>query len=132
VGFRRLRDYMERAARDPSYKPGFVGRAYVLFAIENSGLFLLMFRSALLDSKNPTLQKERGNTFSFLSQSRDVKLENPTLEQLGALTAGWAMVHGFAMLYIHGNLNRVLRYAPPGTEPLDLLQAAISARALST
>src|ERR1700728_1198066 len=98
VGFRRLRDYMERAAREPSYMPWFLARAYVLFAIENPELFSLMFRSQILDPKNPTLQHERAETFARLSQTSDFAVENLTLAQLGALTAGWSIAHGFAML----------------------------------
>jgi AcrR family transcriptional regulator len=124
VGFKRLRDYMERAGREPSYKPWFVARAYVLFAIENSELFLLMFRSHILDPKNPTLQQERVDTFSHLSQASDIKLEDLTLAQLGALTAGWSIAHGFATLYIDGPIKRILKHAPPDTELFDLLEAA--------
>ena len=131
VGFKRLRDYMERAARDPSYMPWFLARAYVLFAIENSELFLLMFRSQILDPKNPTLQQERIETFSRLSQASDIVLENLTLAQLGALTAGWSIAHGFAMLYIDGPIKRLLKHAPPDTELFDLLQAAYATLAHS-
>ena len=131
VGFKRLREYMERAAREPSYKPWFVARAYVLFAIENPELFLLMFRSQILDPKNSTLQQERIETFSHLSQASDIKLENLTLEQLGAMTAGWSIAHGFAMLYIDGPIKRILRHAPPNTELFDLLQAAYATLAHS-
>jgi AcrR family transcriptional regulator len=131
VGFKRLRGYMERAARDPLYKPWFIARAYVLFAIENPELFLLMFRSHILDSKNPTLQQERVDTFSHLSQASAIKLEHLTLAQLGELTAGWSIAHGFAMLYIDGPIKRILKHAPPDTDPFDLLKAAYAALANS-
>jgi AcrR family transcriptional regulator len=130
-GFGRLRESMQRATRDPSYMPWFVGRAYVLFAIENSELFLLMFRSRILDTKNPTLQQERVATFSHLAQASDIKLENLTLAQLGALTAGWSIAHGFAMLYIDGPIKRILKHAPPNTELFDLLQATYATLAHS-
>jgi AcrR family transcriptional regulator len=130
-GFRRLRDSMQHATRDASYMPWFVARAYVLFAIENSELFLLMFRSRTLDSKNPTLQQERVATFSHLSQASDIKLEDLTLAQLGALTAGWSIAHGFAMLYIDGPIKRILKHAPPNTELFDLLQATYATLAHS-
>jgi AcrR family transcriptional regulator len=131
VGFKRLRDYMQAAARDPLYKPWFLARAYVSFAIENPELFLLMFRSQILDAKNHTLQQERVETFSHLSQASDIKLENLTLEQLGALTAGWSIAHGFAMLYIDGPIKRLLKHAPPNTELFDLLQATYATLAHS-
>ena len=131
VGFRRMRDYMERAAREPSYMPWFLARAYVLFAIENPELFLLMFRGQILDPKNPTLQHERAETFARLAQTSDVAVENLTLAQLGALTAGWSIAHGFAMLYIDGPIKRLLKHAPPDTELVDLLQASYAALAHS-
>ena len=131
IGFRRLHTYMERAAREPLYMPWFLARAYVLFAIENSELFLLMFRAPILDPKNPTLQQERIDTFSRLSQASDIKLENLTLEQLGFLTAGWSIAHGFAMLYIDGPIKRLLKHAPPNTELFDLLRAAYASLAQS-
>ena len=131
IGFRRLHTYMERAAREPLYMPWFLARAYVSFAIENSELFLLMFRSPILDPNNPTLQQERIDTFSRLSQASDIKLENLTLEQLGFLTAGWSIAHGFAMLYVDGPIKRLLKHAPPNTELFDLLQAAYASLAQS-
>jgi AcrR family transcriptional regulator len=131
VGFKRLGDYMERAAREPSYMPWFLARAYVLFAIENPELFLLMFRSQILDPKNSALQQERAQTFARLSQTSDAAMENLTLAQLGALTAGWSIAHGFAMLYIDGPIRRLLKHAPPGTELFDLLQAAYATLAHS-
>jgi AcrR family transcriptional regulator len=131
VGFKRLRDCMQAAAGEPLYKPWFLARAYVLFAIENSELFLLMFRSQSLDAKNPILQQERVDTFSHLSQASEIKLENLTLEQLGMLTAGWSIAHGFAMLYIDGPIKRLLKHAPPDTEMFDLLRAAYATLAHS-
>ena len=131
VGFRRLRSYMERATNEPLYKPWFSARAYVLFALENSELFLLMFRGPILDPKNATLQQERIETFSRLSQATDIKLDNLTLEQLGLLTAGWSIAHGFAMLYIDGPIKRLLKHSPPNTKLFDLLQAAYASLAQS-
>ena len=62
--------------------------------------------------------------FRSLAQTSDVAVENLTLAQLGALTAGWSIAHGFAMLYIDGPIKRLLKHAPPDTEMFDLLQAA--------
>src|ERR1700734_3655723 len=125
VGFRRFRGYVERGAAEPDRKPWFAARAYVSFAIDNPGVFLLMFRSENLDSRNSTLQQERASAFAVLTEARGVGDKKPTVEQLGALTASWALAHGFAMLYIDGRLKRLMNLAPPGMHPLDLLDAAL-------
>ena len=52
--------------------------------------------------------------------------KNPSLEELGRITAGWALAHGFAMLYIDGRLKRIFNQAPPGTGPLDLLDVTFA------
>jgi AcrR family transcriptional regulator len=127
VGFRRFRGYFERAAADPERKPWYGARAYVLFATENPGLFMLMFRSENLDSSNRTLEEERAAAFLSLARGSGVGDAKPTFEELGKLTASWALVHGFAMLLLDGRLKRLLAQAPTGTQPLDLLDAAFSA-----
>ena len=126
VGFRRFRTYVERAAAEPDRKPWFGARAYVSFAIDNPGVFLLMFRSENLDSRNTALQQERLSAYAVLTEARGVTDKKPTVEQLGELTASWALTHGFAMLYIDGRLKRLMNEAPPGMHPLDLLDAAFA------
>jgi AcrR family transcriptional regulator len=124
-GFRRLRDGIAQAATDARRKPWYVGRAYVSFAMENPGLFLLMFRSESLNGRNLELQQERAAAFAALAQARGVGAD-PSLAQLGALAASWSLVHGFALLYIDGRLKRLLAAAPAGTQPLELLDAAFA------
>lgn len=126
VGFRRFRAYVERAAVEPDRKPWFGARAYVSFAIDNPGVFLLMFRSENLDSRNSALQQERLSAFAVLTEARGITDKKPNVEQLGELTASWALTHGFAMLYIDGRLKRLMNEAPPGLHPLDLLDAAFA------
>lgn len=126
IGFRRFHSYVERAAAEPDRKPWYPARAYVSFAIDNPGVFLLMFRSENLDSRNSTLQQERISAFAVLTQARGVGDKIPTIEELGALTASWALTHGFAMLYIDGRLKRLMNLAPSGMHPLDLLDAAFA------
>jgi hypothetical protein len=83
-----------------------------------------MFRSENLDSRNTALQQERISAFAMLTETRGLTGKKPTVEQLGALAASWALAHGFAMLYIDGRLKRVMNEAPPGMQVLDLLDAA--------
>jgi AcrR family transcriptional regulator len=129
VGFRRFRAYMERAASEPDRKPWYAARAYVSFATENPGLFLIMFRSENLDSKNAALDEERVSAFATLARDSGIGDQKPSFEDLGKLTADWALVHGFAMLYIDGRLKRILAQAPAGTTPLDLLDVTFASRA---
>jgi len=126
VGFQRFRAYVERAAAEPDRKPWFGARAYVSFAIDNPGVFLLMFRSENLDSRNTALQQERLSAFAVLTEARGITNQKPTVGQLGELTASWALTHGFAMLYIDGRLKRLMNEAPPEMHPLDLLDAAFA------
>jgi AcrR family transcriptional regulator len=126
VGFRRFRAYLERAGAEPDRKPWYAARAYVSFAMENPGLFLIMFRSENLDAKNAALDEERVSAFASLVRDRGIGNKNPSLEELGTVTAGWALAHGFAMLYIDGRLKRIFNQAPPGTGPLDLLDVTFA------
>ena len=129
VGFRRFRTYMERAAAEPDRKPWHAARAYVSFAMENPGLFLIMFRSENLDSKSAALDEERVSAFAVLARDSGLGNKKPSFEELGQVTAAWALVHGFAMLYIDGRLKRIFAQAPAGTTPLDLLDVTYASRA---
>jgi hypothetical protein len=51
-------------------------------------------------------------------------LARPHKDTYHALTPGWSIAHGFAMLYLDGPVRRLLKHAPPNTELFDLLQAA--------
>jgi AcrR family transcriptional regulator len=129
IGFRRFRAYVARAAAEPDRKPWYAARAYVLFATENPGLFLIMFRSENLDSKNTALDEERVSAFAALARDSGIGDKQPSIEELGTLTAAWALAHGFAMLYIDGRLKRIFAQAPAGTTPLGLLDVTFASRA---
>jgi AcrR family transcriptional regulator len=126
IGFQRFHGYVERASAEANRKPWFAARAYVTFAMDNPGIFLLMFRSENLDSRNTALQQARISAFAVLTEARGIGDKKPTVDQLGALTASWALTHGFAMLHIDGRLKRLMNLAPPGMHPLDLLDAAFA------
>jgi hypothetical protein len=78
-----------------------------------------------LDSKNPALQAARKRGISVLAGTRGANMENPTLSQVGAMTANWALIHGLSLLLLTGRLGALVRVAPEGTTEMDLVESAI-------
>jgi hypothetical protein len=52
-------------------------------------------------------------------------VENPTLSQVGAMTANWALIHGLSLLLLTGRLGALVRMAPEGTTEMDVVESAI-------
>ncbi|UPG96060.1 TetR/AcrR family transcriptional regulator [Luteibacter aegosomatissinici] len=98
-------------------------RAYVAFGVENPALFQLMFQSDRLDNTNTHLIEARMRALGVLAGARAIPLENPTLDDLGKVVAGWSLVHGFTQLLLDRRLRGIERLAPEGTTPDDLLEA---------
>jgi AcrR family transcriptional regulator len=91
------------------------GRAYVAFAREKSGLFLLMFRSERLDFSRPALLEAAGGAARALRESagvgsglREEATGGTGRSDLARMVFEWSLVHGFAMLLIDGRLDGVL------------------------
>jgi hypothetical protein len=78
-----------------------------------------------LDSKNPALQAARKRGIFVLAGTRGANMENPTLSQVGAMTANWALIHGLSLLLLTGRLGTLVRIAPEGTTEMDLVESAI-------
>jgi hypothetical protein len=78
-----------------------------------------------LDSKNTALQAARRRGISILAGTRGANMENPTLSQVGAMTANWALIHGLSVLLSTGRLGTLVRIAPEGTTEMDLVESAI-------
>jgi len=89
-----------------------MGLAYLKFALEHRGMFLVMFRKDLIDPDNPTHQIAGSRSFAALDQAAQLYLErvNPgahgSAEQI-ALGA-WSLVHGAAHLVLDGKVARGL------------------------
>jgi AcrR family transcriptional regulator len=127
VGFLRLAK-MLRAAGNSVTARADTSRAYVAFAIENPQLYSLMFREDRLDARRPSLFEARSQTFTVLREVNGPPAglgDADALRQIGAMTATWALVHGFAILAIEKRLVRLLDMAPKGTSAMDLLDLAI-------
>jgi AcrR family transcriptional regulator len=94
------------------------GQAYVAFAREKPGLFLLMFRSERLDFARPALAEAARAASAALMRAAGAT--SATLEggdvrhALARMVFDWSLVHGFSMLLIDGRLDGVL--AVPGCE----------------
>jgi AcrR family transcriptional regulator len=87
---------------------------YVLFAIEHPSHYEVMWREDLYDSDDPALVEARERVFEVFYQS--VAAGTGGLESLqfrGAVAAAWSVVHGFATLWLSGNLTEFL-----GTDPV--------------
>jgi AcrR family transcriptional regulator len=125
-GLDRLSDDLIAAANKGGDTPLELAKAYIGFAKANPALFQLMSDPSRLDSKNSELQAARKRGISVLAGTRRVSMENPTLAQVGAMTANWALIHGLSLLLSTGRLGTLVRIAPEGTTEMNLIEAAIN------
>jgi AcrR family transcriptional regulator len=78
-----------------------VGVAYVRFALDEPGLFAVMFRSGLVDNDDPELISARAEALAPLRAGvRALGAADPT----AAAVANWGVVHGVATLALTGPL----------------------------
>nr|WP_238362364.1 TetR/AcrR family transcriptional regulator [Actinopolymorpha pittospori] len=130
-----------------------LARAYVGYALENRGMFELMFRHDLLDSERhpsdrPRLREstlpmfevtvglvvrcreERDATTGAGPRSRDADADDDPPAAVSA-AALWANLHGVAQLWNWGSLQLALDVGPDdgtaGREPLEELDQIIAA-----
>lgn len=109
-GYRLVR----RALADAAQRTGDfreVGVAYVTFARTHRAYFEVMYRPELYHADDPALVEAR--------EAASTTLYGPTTELTGdeasgvlAGIAAWSLVHGFATLWLNGNLDRVVRGDP--------------------
>jgi AcrR family transcriptional regulator len=125
-GLDRLSDNLIEAANRGGDSPLELAKTYIGFAKANPALFQLMSDPSRLDSKNPELQAARKRGISVLAGTRGANIENPSLVQVGAMTANWALIHGLSLLLSTGRLGTLIRIAPAGTTEMDLIEAAIN------
>ena len=102
TGFQRFTKVMEAVAEE-STKDTLrlaMGRAYVQFALEQPGLFRLMFSSQLRRDNRPALRMAADAAFETL---RHVTGSDTRPERIAAL-ASWTQVHGLAVLLLDGQI----------------------------
>ena len=101
-GFRELAAAMRAGVDDREPLIG-VGLAYVEFAMQNRGLFRLMFSTLLADrAKYPTLNDAANEAFGFLQQIVTGVEGGGLQEENPAMMAAWGPVHGLSALFIDG------------------------------
>lgn len=101
TGFQRFTTAMDAvAAAEPKNPMAAMGQTYVLFALENPGLFRLMFSPQLKKDGRPGLRMAADAAFDTL---RHVVGEDTSAGRIKALAA-WAKVHGLAILLLDGQI----------------------------
>ena len=96
-----------------------VGVAYVGFAVEHPAHFAVMFRPELYRPDDPELLAAKARTSESLYRGANpFAAPEPGPDPQEAALAAWSLVHGFATLWLSGNL--------PAGLPADPRQAARS------
>lgn len=102
TGFQRFTAAMEAvAAANPPDVLSAMGKTYVLFALDNRGLFRLMFSPQVRRDNRPGLRMAADAAFQTL---RQVSGGDGQTGRVAALAA-WAKVHGLAILLLDGQIS---------------------------
>lgn len=132
AGFRKFGAALAEAAASktsPSERMDAMGEAYVAFARDYPGMFLLMFRSERLDVARPALREAMDEAFAALTRGasarRGTSVQPPALALAADVVRAWALVHGFAMLMLDHRLDPVLAHLLEGADARDLLRAVL-------
>ncbi len=120
-GFELLGQALVDAIRDARKRAGFLeaGLAYIRFALSHPAHFDVMFRPDLYRGDDPKLTAARTATTRLLyGPAADTF---PDSDALKTGLAGWAFAHGFASLWVSGNLQRRV-----GDDPIAAARAVAS------
>lgn len=91
------------------------GAAYIAFALAHPGHFAVMLRPDLYHEDDPELMLARDEAFDILYSSAGNLIGLPSDADItGVVLAGWSLSHGFATLWLNGNLKDRL-----GPNPAD-------------
>jgi AcrR family transcriptional regulator len=110
IGFERFGEAIKaergKAAEDPESQMRAAGQGYVNFAAANRGIFRLMFSSTLLDWENKALRDAAEASFHQLEEIvRPMAGEAAGhTDRLALLKLVWCVVHGYAHLYLEGQM----------------------------
>jgi len=82
-----------------------LGVAYVRFALANSAAFEVMYRPHLLHTNDPKLldAQDAASRPLFVAMRHLADLD-PSIEPITAAIAAWSIVHGFATLWLNGDV----------------------------
>ncbi|GAJ27861.1 TetR/AcrR family transcriptional regulator [Acidomonas methanolica] len=128
IGFARLAQVMTTATSSPEFSPRrkFLegAQACIDFALRNPGLYRLMFSSDADKTADPALHAAAMSAFGLLlgvlEDGQKTGCFRPA--PIGAqAAAGWAQVHGLALLALNGQLLEEKVGAEPVRGALDVL-----------
>ncbi|MBJ7903965.1 TetR/AcrR family transcriptional regulator [Streptomyces sp. DSM 110735] len=117
----RVRDTLDSAADDPRERTEALARTYLRFALENPGMYELMFRHDVLESGHLGLRDTSLPLFGVLVELVGRVRPEADARQVGG--ALWANLHGLAQLWRWGSLQ--LATGDADFEPL--LRACLTA-----
>ncbi|MGV9427275.1 TetR/AcrR family transcriptional regulator [Streptomyces sp. NPDC003656] len=117
----RVRDTLDSAADDPRERTEALARTYLRFALENPGMYELMFRHDILESGHLGLRDTSLPLFGVLVEL--VGRVRPEADARQVAAALWANLHGLAQLWRWGSLQ--LATGDADFEPL--LRACLTA-----
>ena len=90
-----------------------LGVAYVRFALANPAAFQVMYRPHLLDAQDPDLVAAQVRATGPLFEAViELGAADPSFDPTAAAVAAWALVHGFATLWLDGDLPLTLGSDP--------------------
>jgi len=119
-----LTDAIGAAGEAPKARMQAMGRAYVGFARAHPALFALMFRSDRLDRARPALRE--AVEAARQAVAAHVRPSSPwPLWAAAQVTAGWALVHGFASLLLEGRLETTVAALPTPETVESLFEAVL-------
>ncbi|MGC4090952.1 MAG: WHG domain-containing protein [Polyangiaceae bacterium] len=112
LGYERLAEALTQAQQVRPLRAMRVAlaRSYVHFAYDNPALFELMFRHQLVDMTHPALVAATARAIRAIAG--DTSSESLGREDAIRITAGWAYVHGLAVLLIEKRLRGVQKDLP--------------------
>ncbi|AJT40866.1 TetR/AcrR family transcriptional regulator [Psychromicrobium lacuslunae] len=104
-GYQLLADSLEETAQlTKSFRE--VGVSYVAFAVNHRAHFEVMFSEDLFDPAEPALQEARARADRALKDNISRLGDgSPLGDQRTNALAAWSLVHGYASLWLSGNLD---------------------------
>ena len=136
LGYHRLAEALEatHGIRPARARRVASARAYVHFAHDNHALFDLMFRYGMLDMAQPALVEATARAVRALAGPLgDAKASDAGSlgrEDAVRMSAGWAFVHGLAVLLVERRLRGVQKRAPAFGSLIELADAVVESVSL--
>ncbi len=113
AGYRQLGDYLGtvKSSDDPRADLTGISLAYVRFALDNPGLFRLMFRNNLVNRDDPRYAETSMAALGAFGRAAGAYGELQHLGPTEAVVATWSAIHGLAHLMLEEKLQPLLGQA---------------------